>query len=303
MAAGALAWTVVAGCATAPYTYSRFADAPHGQPVVIERGKPNKTLDRIGWVVGIPARIIPLNSKVSNHKLSDATLAGLVDYLEQNDLADVPVQVNQYDPKGQWRRLRENKSISPGWRYSLGTLQWVGYTVLPGRIFGGDKYDPYTNTLQLNSDVPAIAIREAALAKDVHTRICPGNYFFVSGLPILSLYRQKQITGEVLSYAREKHDWKLEREAYKVLYPQFGSQVATMGAPFVGEWWARIALGLGGGTAGRMAARVVVARREKELGNQGSADAENIGQPSNSGAAVVQAAASEPVETAGAKKD
>jgi hypothetical protein len=260
------------GCAVGPYTYSRFADAPRRAPVFVERGQPNKTLERIGWVVGLPARIVPLHAKVNNHHISDETLAKLVTYLEQNDLADVRVFVDHYDPKGQWRRLGENQAVNPAWRYSLGTVGWLGYTLLPGRLFGGDTYDPYTNTLQLHSDVPAMVLREAALAKDVHSRIHPGAYCFVSGLPGFSIYRDSQITGEVLGYARERHDWELEREAYHVLYPQFGSQVATLGMPFFSEWWAGPALGLSGAATGHVVGRTVAKRREKEVSPRTSAD-------------------------------
>ncbi len=64
--------------------------------VEVEQGRPNKTLDRIGWVVGLPARIVPLDSKINNHQVSPETIAKLATYLEQNDLADVTVLVNHY---------------------------------------------------------------------------------------------------------------------------------------------------------------------------------------------------------------
>ena len=118
--------------------------------------------------------------------------------------------------------------------YSLGTF--IGATLFPGRVFGGDKYDPYTNTLQLHSDAPALALA-AAFAKDVHSRNHPGGYCFVSGLPVFATYRQTQLTGEGLD-RRERSDWDLEHEGYLVLYPQFGADVATMGMPLIGVWWA-----------------------------------------------------------------
>lgn len=39
-----------------------------------------------------------------------------------------------------------------GWRYSIGMLSWLQYTLLPGRLFGGDHYNPYSNTISLYSD-------------------------------------------------------------------------------------------------------------------------------------------------------
>ena len=95
----------------------------------VEFGKPNKRLDRIARVVGMPARIIGLNKKINNHDVSLETLSKLRTYLDQNDLADVTIYVNGYEPKEQWHRLKENTRVGAGWRYSLGTLSMVGYTL------------------------------------------------------------------------------------------------------------------------------------------------------------------------------
>ena len=66
------------GCAATPYTYGRFHPDPAGrgvdiQPLVVEHGTPNKTLDRIGWVVGASRRHLTLNKNVNNHKISPET--------------------------------------------------------------------------------------------------------------------------------------------------------------------------------------------------------------------------------------
>ncbi len=164
------------GCAAVvPYHYGHFqhdlpADAPEElNGPSVEFGKPIKTLDRIASVVGLPEKIVGLNKKISNHSVSLDTVAKLRSYLDQNDLADVAIYVNCYDPKEQWRQLRENRRVGAGWRYSLGTLSLVSYTLLPGRVFGGDSYNPYTNTLNIDSDVPAIAILEAAIGQKKFT--------------------------------------------------------------------------------------------------------------------------------------
>ena len=146
---GACALALCCGCATLPYRYSNFhpdaaSEAPPSE-VAIEHGTPNKTLDRIAWVIGIPSRILPLHRKVNDHKLSDETAARLTEYLVANDLTDVQVYVNHYDPAGQWRRLPKNKRISPGWLYTFGVFSYLNYTFIPSRVFGGDAYNPYTN--------------------------------------------------------------------------------------------------------------------------------------------------------------
>jgi hypothetical protein len=227
------------------------------QPVVVERGGPHETLDRVGRVVGLPARVFTLNSKVNNHDISPETIDQLVTYLEQNDLTDVCVAVNDYDPKGQWRRLRENYRIAPFWRYTAGTLSWLGYAIFPNRIFGGDEYNPFTNTLILSSDVPARVLAEAAYAKDVHSRRHPGTFAAISDLPLFSLVRQARATSDVLTYARVRNDWSTEKQAYQVLYPHIGSTAfgpASHFVPVAGPF-----LSAGGALVGHATGRTVTA--------------------------------------------
>jgi hypothetical protein len=258
-------WTIVlalvsSGCATAPYRYGRFhPDRPGGvqlQPIEICYGKPRKTLDRIGYVLGTPARILTLNKRINNHNISPETLEKLRVYMVLNDITDVCVAVNEYDPKGQWKRLRENKRVAPGWRYSMGTLNWLGYTILPNRLFGGDRYSPYTNTLNLSSDVPAQVLSAAAYAKDIHSQRLPGTYAaFVNDMPVLSVVREAKAARDVLSYARSEGDWKAEQQAYHVLYPQIGGAAAGSAGPLVPT--VGPLLHLGGVAAGHAVGRTV----------------------------------------------
>ncbi|HEX4129981.1 MAG TPA: hypothetical protein VHZ24_08050 [Pirellulales bacterium] len=278
---------ICTGCAKGPYVFSRFEHAPDAAPmnVVVEYGKPMKRLDRMAWVIGIPKRILPLNAKIDNHQISAETTAKLVTFLEENDLADIHVYVNHYDPRGQWQRMRENTSVGAGWRYSLGTVSWLGYTLLPSRVFGGDTYNPYTNSIYLNSDVPAIVLKEAAYAKDVHTRVYPGSYVAVTGLPVFSLRRSIHNANDVFGYAREHQDWEMERQAYHVLYPQLGSEATSLGAPLVTSvgWWAGPAVGFSGAAVGHVTGRAIAKRRDAEVNGSKSPDADGLEEPQTAG--------------------
>jgi hypothetical protein len=260
------AWLLaLSGCAKAPYRYSQFHDAhsPNDAPsdVVIVRGTPNKTLDRIGNIVGFPARILPLNSKINDHRIAPDTEQKLTDYMERNDLTDVTVFVNHYDPKDQWRRLRDNKLIGAGWRYTLGSISVIGYTVLPGRIFGGDRYNPFTNSLYLNSDVPAVALREAAYAKDVHSHRLPGTYASIQELPVVGLWSDGRAVGDVIGYARDQQDWEVEKQAYHVLFPQLGVASTAIGGSILSSvWWGGPAFSAGGAAVGHIAGRTLAKR-------------------------------------------
>jgi hypothetical protein len=258
---------VCLGCAGVPsdYDYSRFR--PPGSPaktpddVVVVYGTPRKRLDWVARALGVRDRLLSLNSKVGTHDVSGATIGKLKNYLFENDLTDVAVYVNHYDPKLQWRRMRENSLIAPGWRKTLGTLDMVGYTLVPGRIFGADRYDPYTNSLYINSDVPAIVLHEAAYAKDIHARRSKGTYVALNDLPIVGLWRHNRGIREVLGYARAKNDWELERSTYVVMYPRTGAAIAPAGAPLLRVWWGGPLLALGGAVCGHATGRTVAAYR------------------------------------------
>ena len=262
---GALWLFTVLGCTTTPYRYGQFHDAPSGSDasssVVIERGTPNKTLDRIGKIVGFPARILPMNSKINDHHIAPETEEKLTTYLERNDLTDVTVYVNHYDPKEQWQKLHENKLIGAGWRYTIGSVSVIGYTLLPGRIFGGDRYNPFTNSLYLNSDVSVIALREAAYAKDVHSRKLPGTYAVTQEFPFVGLWSDSRAVRDVIGYAHAEEDWETEQQAYKVLFPQMGVESTSIGGTFLSSvWWGGPVLAASGAAVGHVTGRTLAKR-------------------------------------------
>lgn len=191
----------------------------------IERGKPRPIIDGIGWVVGIPSKLLLWDSRIDNHNIGMETEAAIANYLEQNRLDHVKVRLNEYRPWDDMKRLTKNKSMAWPWRYSIGTLSVLGETIVPGRIFGGDHFNPYSQTIHLYSDVPAIALHEAAHAKDFSRRNFPGTYAALYGLPVVPLYHESVATSDVLAYAQEKEDARLQQEAYRILFPAYGTYV------------------------------------------------------------------------------
>ena len=265
------------GCASAPYQFGRFHDKAASEmpptEVAFEYGKPNTFLDRMAWMVGFPSRILPMSPNVNNHKFSQETSDKLTAYMQENDITDVLVRVNQYDPKGEWRRLRENKRIAPGWKYTFGAAGLVGYTIFPGRVFGGDTYNPFTNSLYVNSDVPAMLIVEAAYAKDIHGRNLPGTYAAINEIPVLTLWRHTRAVNDTLGYALMNDDWEVERETYRVVYPLLGIHAALGGHSAVSFATPLPMLtvpisAVGGAVAGHTVGRSTIARRERERANE-----------------------------------
>lgn len=259
------------GCATTPYRYGHFRDRGAELPAQAEivYGEPNPTLDRMAWVVALPARLLQLHPKVNSHSVSPETTEELQTYLQENEITDVLVRVNQYDPAGEWRRLRLNTRIAPGWRYTFGTASVIGYTIIPGRVFGGDAYNPFTNSLYVNSDVAAMLISEAAYAKDVHSRSLPGTYAAINEFPVLTLWRHTNAVNDTLGYALKNDDWELERETYRTVYPLMGIH-AALGGQSAASHVAAIPMitipisVVGGAVAGHTVGQTTIAQRERQ---------------------------------------
>jgi hypothetical protein len=201
--------------------------------VVVEHGRPHRFLDMMGRIFGAPDQLLLWNRRVNNHAVSPHTEAMLVGYLQANDLPDVLVRVNQYAPRDEWRRLKANKRVGAGWRYTVGTLEWLLYTLVPGRLIGDDWYNPFTNTIHVYSDVPAIVLHEAAYSKNIHSRRRPGTYAVIQYLPIVGMWYRTDATCDVLAYIKQCDGRPAEsKEAEHILFPMYGGalggQIGTL---------------------------------------------------------------------------
>ncbi len=185
-------------------------------------------VDSIGWLIGAPSKLLFLDHRIDNHDVSAETEQALTQYLALNGLDRVKVHVNRYDPGDDWSRLHRNESVGGLWRYTLGTIWVLHDTLIPGRLIGGDSYNPFTNTIRLYSDNPAIALREGAHAKAIAQTEWKGTEAASALLPFGWFFTEAQAIGDVIGYVAEyRHD--LEKEAYETLYPSYA--IGAPGAP------------------------------------------------------------------------
>ena len=237
-----LAVAIVSGCgvfppAAEPYEYGAGLEAGDGLGLrpgeaQIDRGNPHAFLDWIGHnIVSLPSKLILWNWKVANHNVSAETEEMLKQYLADNNLHNVKVHLNDYAPGDEWRRLAKNRSVGGVWRFTLGAISVVYYTILPDRFFagltGGDSYNPYTNTVHLYSDHPAIALHEASHAKDFAGQADKGLYAAMGLLPIVPLIHESRATSDALGYLADKDLTREEAKAYEILYPAYGSYIPS----------------------------------------------------------------------------
>jgi len=140
----------------------QFARYSHGR-VQIQRGHPRPAIDALGRVLAIPNRIALGDSLVDNHNVSPQTEMQITNYLEQNGLSTVLVRSNQYAPLSEYKRMVTNTKIRPIWKATFGNYNLLKYTLLPGRLLGGDWYNPYSDSLHVYSDTPVVAISRSIL--------------------------------------------------------------------------------------------------------------------------------------------
>lgn len=246
----------MSGCASTPYSFgsaARYYSSPElaaRTEVQMERGRSQKAIDTFGWVWGIPSKILLWDRRVENHRIDAHTETQLATYLTENELSTVKVRLNQYHPRDDWHRLVANKSVGAGWRYTVGIISVAAEAVFPGRLFGGDHYNPFTNTIHLYSNAPAIALHEAGHAKDFARRKWKGTYAVVGILPIVPLIQEGIATSDALGYLEATQNVSAQQEAYEILYPAYGTYVGgeirtlgpfgviigAIGGHVVGQW-------------------------------------------------------------------
>ena len=99
---------VLTGCSsTTPYV----GQGSHPQ---ITRGRPIPLVDGIGNALGIFSRIMLLNGKVDNHRVSALTESFLVRYIDlpQSKTDGTQFSLNEYAPGRAFKRLIHNKKVA-----------------------------------------------------------------------------------------------------------------------------------------------------------------------------------------------
>ena len=98
---------------------------------------------------------------------------------------------------------------------------------------GGDWYNPFTDSVHLYSDIPAIGLSKAAYAKDVHSRSLPGTYASFQDAPIIGLYHEKLANDEVVNHLKQHGSAAQVAEAERILDPDFSGSVGAQTLGFL----------------------------------------------------------------------
>ncbi|WP_146519267.1 hypothetical protein [Stieleria varia] len=153
--------------------------------------------------------------------------------MDRNQLNETLVRVNQYHPWGEWKRLVSNQRVHPGWRYTFGVYNGLKYTLLPGRLLGGDWYNPFTDTTHIYSDLAPLAIARTAYAKDVRQQSRPGMYAASQELPLVGMIHESRAREEALAYYSRRGDARELQDAKRVIEPDYGGSWGAQVASFL----------------------------------------------------------------------
>ncbi len=271
------------GCASSTYRFGSVAQPfvaaqPSGFEVTV--GGEHPQLDKLEQVVHYPSKKFrqwfgrqrdgETSEELTDEELRELALMKSEEFLSLNQMHDVKIDLREYSPREQWQRLCANDSIAPFWKYTTGTLQHVEYCLLPGRVFRRDRYNIFTNTLSLNSAEPEQSLYTAATAKYLRSRRYPGAFSTACYMPLVPLYRDCYVANDVLSYARFREDWEMERKLYPQIYGSFGGDLVSQATSLIPAFayvpfYVKPALKIGGRFGGNATGNWVLKQREKEI--------------------------------------
>ena len=270
----------ISGCARDTYRYGNSRKEslnrlPNTSNVIVIGGD-HPNIDAMERTVQYPGKVFEKwfpskdpEKQVARDVRQMKVVQSASDYLDDNGLMGVNIDIREYNPKVQWSRLKSNTRIAPFWKYTGGTLSLLGYSLLPGRAIGFDHYNSFTNTLSINSLSPPSAVFQAGYVKKIYDQRYPGTYIAMNWLPIVPLFRDASVSSDVLSYARARQDWKLEKDLYPQVYGRLGgefvSSVASVipGGTIVLPYYTKPLITRAGSVAGAATGKAIADNREK----------------------------------------
>jgi hypothetical protein len=118
------------------------------------------------------------------------------------------LRLNQYNPAQDLSRLARNRHVAWPYRLLIGLpVTLLSDVLLPGRLFPwGDYYNPYTNTVHLYSDLPAVSLHEAGHAHDFSKQRYKGTYALGRLVPFVDLFQEFHATDEAIDHTIEIQD-------------------------------------------------------------------------------------------------
>ena len=191
----------------------------------ISRGRPLPFIDTLKNVLSIPAKVLLFSPHIDSRRIAPEVDSAVVDFAKRHQLERVHVRVNEYAPLAEFGRLLSNWRVSILWRMIFGLPTWFAYCINIGRVFGGDHYNPFSNTVNLFSNHRSIALHEMGHALDFKRRRFPGLYALSRLIPGVALYQEYLASLYAIEYLREIGEKEEEIRAYRLLFPAYSTYI------------------------------------------------------------------------------
>ncbi len=166
------------------------------------------------------------NSLLSSGGISNSTVRRVTAFLQQNNLSNVQVNVNSYDPIGNAKRVFSNPKTGLISKCTFGIASSLIYTAFLNKYFGlfPDYYDFTSNTIHLYSNDPDLALLEGAKAAAYSEGGAPSIYAFKEWCPLLDLafypLHQEDQLHRATSYVCQNESPEACKRAWSVMAPR-----------------------------------------------------------------------------------
>lgn len=213
--------------------------------IQITTGKP---FGRFGGLVRylntIPTKLLLWNANMGSGNVSEEIKDKVRAYLHINNLHDVAVSIDEYNPKLIWSRVFSNPNTSLFSKATFGVATGLFYTFSIPKLIGLDVYLPGANAVVLNSNIEAVALHECGHAKDFNERKNPSLYLMTGYLAdnlasycevsiptsissLVTLYHEYKATDNALEYLKSMKASPAISEALKILTPAYFSYIGA----------------------------------------------------------------------------
>lgn len=219
---------LVSGCANSRYSAAKNESGVELHSNVITFGQPNEKLDKAEHVLMSPKRWVQGLRKDTDAVVPPYVREHVSDtvtqYIAANELSGINIDVDVYQPRLQWQRLKSAEHVGPIAKYTLGTFSLLREAILPARMFNQDRYNHYTKTLSLNSHDETSALFESAMVKEHLNAPFTPLATVLQRLPIGTTIARARAGSDSLTWARTEGNSELESELYPFIYSSVVSE-------------------------------------------------------------------------------
>lgn len=182
-------------------------------------------VDTLGRVFSYANKLIFLNTRFEDHEPDPRVVQALHDFVDEHRLDGLHIRLNEYNPLDDLRRLLMNGRVNLLLRLFFGLPLWLATTLSVGRLFGGDHYNPWSDTVHLFSSHMGIALHETGHALDFRRRRVPGLYALTRYIPGVALYQEYLASRYAVEFMRARGMHEDELRALRILYPAYSTYV------------------------------------------------------------------------------